>query len=128
MSDAKYVVILKGRPAPILLKASGLRLVGGELRLLQSGEVVAGGPDVEFAAHLDAIPGGEVGAANLLGEPPRPMPSHLAPPPPPAMRSIKAKAFKFKSKRNPSPRWPFLAGLALGSLVGVMGMLVFAIV
>lgn len=72
MSGANYAVILKGRPAPILLKAASLRLDGSELRLLQGGEVVAGGPDIEFAVHIDAIPGGEVGAANLLSEPPRP--------------------------------------------------------
>lgn len=117
MSEAKFVVILKGRSAPLLLKASALRLVGGELRLLQGGEVVAGGPDVEFAAHMDAVPGGEIGAANLLAEPPRKMPAHLVPPPPPLMRIGEAASISSR----PAPFWSFLSGCALG-LIGGAGL------
>lgn len=115
MSEAKFVVILKGRSAPLLLKASALRLVGGELRLLQGGEVVAGGPDVEFAAHMDAVPGGEIGAANLLDEPPRRIPAHLVPPPPPVMRIGEAASFS----SLPAPFWSFLSGCSLGLLGGI---------
>lgn len=117
MSDATFVVILKGRPAPLLLKASTLRLEGGELRLLQGGEVVAGGPDVEFAAHMDAVPGGEVGAANLLAKPPRPKPSHLVPPPPPMKRIGEAVS----NSSRPALFWPFLSGCVLG-LIGGIGL------
>lgn len=55
-----------------------------------------------------------------------PKPAHLIPPPPPAMRAVKAVpgSVRFGS----SPSWPFLAGLALGALGGVLGMLVFAFV
>ncbi|SNB63644.1 hypothetical protein SAMN02745900_01190 [Pseudomonas sp. URIL14HWK12:I8] len=121
MSDAKYVVILKGRPAPILLKASALRLEGGELRLLQGGEVVAGGPDVEFAAHMDAIPDGEIGAANLLDEPPRALaltPGYQVEPVR-ALELLPPASLATFHGATVSAFWPFLSGWTLGLIGGV---------
>lgn len=121
MSGANYVVILKGRSAPLLLKAGTLRLVDNELRLLQGGEVVAGGPDVEFVAHIDAIPGGEIGAANLLAEPPRAV--ELTPglqiEPLCALEPLPAQSFTTFHNPAGSAFWPFLSGSALGFIGGV---------
>lgn len=126
----KFIVSVPGRAQPLCIEADSFDRDGwndGGFTFRQGADVVAQFPSVDLVAKAESMPDFPELSQFLPPEVlPKAMPSHLVPPPPPAMRSLKAKPAKFKV--NPSPCWPFLSGLALGLLVGVMGMLVFAIV
>jgi len=127
VSKIKYVVAVPGRPDPICIEAGGMVMLGDGVAFQVEGKNVAYLPNVVLVAQSDALADFPEDLADFVAAPRAcSRPAYLVPPPPPPMRSIKAKPAKFKV--NPSPRWPFAAGLALGALVGVLGMLAFAIV
>lgn len=127
MSKIKYVVAVPGRTAPICIEADGFVMLGDGASFQMDGKAVAYLPNVALVAQSDALVAFPVDLADFVAAPRVcARRARLAPPPPPAMRSAKIKAAKLKV--SPSPRWPFVAGLALGALSGVLGMLAFAIV